>query len=58
MEKFICLIGVLYFNVFLPFVPDDNFFDFLFAFLEECFSKMWSTLKDKNFLLEEQILSF
>ena len=44
---------------FLLFTKGDNFYDFLFAFLEDkALLKFGSTLEGKNLLLGEQILSF
>ena len=44
---------------FLQFFKGDNFCDFLFAFLHTQFSsEKGSTLKGKNLLPREQILSF
>ena len=40
------------------FIKKDKIYDFLFASLMNNPSKMTSTIKGKNLLLEEQILSF
>ena len=52
--------GVLYASVFLCYVlRENNFCDFLFTSLDkEALFYMRSTLKGKNLLLEEHILSF
>ena len=43
---------------FLIYAKGNNFWDFMVASLDEALLKRGSTLKGKNLLLEEQILSF